>query len=78
MNAKASLKKFFEEKNLNPRIYQVSHKGTTHFVESEFLIDVIINRTPQGEQEQIRDMIVKIDFQNGDVHHFLQHLATAM
>jgi hypothetical protein len=77
MSTKVTLKKFFEEKGLDSRTYEVSRKDTTHFVESEFLIDVIVNHTPPVEQEKILDTIVKIDFQNGDVHHFLKHLATA-
>lgn len=33
---------------------------------------------PKHEQEAIKDVIVKIDFQNGDVMHFFKHLAKAL
>lgn len=45
-------------------------------VECDFLIDVITNHTPDHEQKKILDIIFQIDFKNGDVHHFLEHLAT--
>ena len=34
--------------------------------------------TTKDEQEKIRQMLVKIDFQNGDPMHFFKHLAKAM
>lgn len=33
---------------------------------------------PKSEQNKIKDMLVKIDFKNGDVRHFLRHLAQAI
>ncbi|MBO8172433.1 MAG: hypothetical protein H0Z33_11120 [Bacillaceae bacterium] len=77
MKAKEALQKFFEEKDLPSRTFTVKHNGETHIVDSEFLKDVIINHTPAHEQEQIRAIIAKIDFQNGDINQFLEHLATA-
>lgn len=35
---------------------------------------VIMNCT-KNEQDQIKDTLVKIDFKNGDVYHFLKFLA---
>lgn len=43
-------------------------------VESDFLINVIVNSTPEHEQRKILEIIVAIDFKNGDVNHFLEHL----
>lgn len=37
-----------------------------------------IKIAPKGEQNKIKDMLVKIDFKNGDVRHFLRHLAQAI
>lgn len=37
-----------------------------------------IKIAPTHEQKAIKDMIVKIDFQNGDVKHFFRHLAKAI
>lgn len=70
------LETFFEEKALNERTYEIEHDDMTHFVESEFVIELITKNTNAAEQEQIANILRKIDFANGDVHHFLQHLAT--
>lgn len=40
-------------------------------IKYDFLIDVIIM-----SKKKILGIIVQIDFKNGDVHHFLEHLAT--
>lgn len=37
-----------------------------------------IQAAPRSEQAQIKNMLVKIDFKNGDVLHFIKHLAKAM
>lgn len=77
MNSEKTLRLFFTEKQLEHRTYAIVHNKQTHMVESEFLINVILNHTPQSEQDQIRETIVKIDFMNGDIHHYLEHLAKA-
>lgn len=33
---------------------------------------------PKSEQDAIKNMLVKIDFHNGDVLHFFKHLAGAI
>lgn len=75
MSVKNKLKIFFEEKDLPHATFEVEHEGLRHYVESDVLQDVIVNHTPTHEQEKIYDIIVKIDFLNGDVNHFLKHLA---
>ena len=73
------LKIFFNEKNLDSRTYEVTASdGTTHLVDSEIVIDTILNGTPREEQEKIANVLRKIDFANGDVHHFLEHLSGAL
>jgi hypothetical protein len=37
-----------------------------------------IKIAPKHEQKKIKDMLVKIDFKNGDVKHFLRHLGQAL
>ena len=37
-----------------------------------------IKITTANEQRQIKDILVKIDFANGDVMHFFKHLAGAI
>lgn len=72
------LKTFFAEKNLNDRLYDVeAPNGNTHFISTEIVIEHIFAAS-NTEQTKIADIIRKIDFHNGDVHHFLTHLATAL
>lgn len=77
MQAKEALKRFFEEKQIENRTFVIEHNGRIHMVDTDFLKDVIVNHTPPHEQEQIRAIIAQIDFRNGDVNHFLEHLAKA-
>lgn len=70
-----TLKTFFEEKRLEDRIYSVSHGSKVHVVESGFVIDLIVNHSSEAEKEQIWPILSKLDFLNGNIHHFLEHLA---
>ena len=38
----------------------------------------MIKHAPANEQQEITDMLVKIDFANGDVRRYLTHLAKAV
>lgn len=70
------LERFFDEKELNFQTFEVEHDGMTHFIDSETIIGLIFN-APENERVQIVRTLRKIDFANGDINHFLQHLATA-
>lgn len=65
---------FLEEKRLTYSLYEFDVNGTTHFMDSETVID-LIKRADFAEQDFIKLQIVKIDFLNGDIHHFFKHLA---
>jgi hypothetical protein len=43
----------------------------------ENVVDVM-KQAPAHEQAAIKNMIVRIDFKNGDVCHYLRHLAQAI
>ena len=78
MTATNYLKTFFAEKDLDDRLYEVeAPNGDVHFISTEIVIEHIFVASNQ-EQTKIADIIRKIDFHNGDVHHFLTHLATAL
>ena len=65
--------RFFDEKNLENRIYEVAApQGTMNFIETDMVIAKI--KTTQGEEAQK----IETDFANGNVHHFLNHIAQAM
>ncbi len=70
--------RFFDEKNLENRIYEVAApQGTMNFIETDMVIAKI--KTTQGEEAQkIETVLRTIDFKNGNVHHFLNHIAQAM
>lgn len=69
---------FLDEKNLPYVVWEiVDRAGMTHFIDSDAVIETIQN-APAEEQKKIKDIIVKIDFHNGDVNHFFRHLAEGM
>lgn len=73
------LQTFFKEKDLGYKLFEVEDQnGTVHLIDSETVIDIILNQTPREEQEQIGNVIRRIDFANGDVLHFLEHLAAGL
>lgn len=70
--------RFFTEKNLPTVTWELQDpQGTIHIINSDIIIEAI-KAAPDHEQAYIRDILVKIDFANGDVLHFLQHLAQGM
>ena len=71
---KSYFERFFEEKNLDKQDYKVMVNGTEHKISSDYIIS-IVKQTKGNEAKQIENVLTKIDFHNGDVHHFLKHLA---
>lgn len=67
---------FFEEKgiHLEDEFYEVEHGGQSHFIEGGFLKELIFG-APVHEQKSIANVLRRIDFANGNVKHFLRHLA---
>jgi predicted nuclease of restriction endonuclease-like RecB superfamily len=59
-------------------MYEVeSENGTMNLIQSGNVIDVV-KQTSGQERKEIENIIRKIDFANGDIHHFLRHLAQGM
>jgi len=77
MRTKEYLRTFFEETDKIPEdyVFVIKHNKQTHVIEADHLIDIIVNHTPNHEQRKIADIIRWIDFHNGDILHFLNHLA---
>ena len=72
-----NLQTFFNEKNLDDRIYEVeSNNGTLNLISTENVIEKILSCTGK-ERMDIERILLKLDIQNGDLHHFLKHLAQA-
>lgn len=70
---------YFKEADVDrERMYEVeSENGTMNLIQSGNVIDTI-KQTSGPERTEIANVIRKIDFANGDIHHFLKHLAGAM
>ena len=70
--------RYFNEKQLDNQVYEIATpNGTMNLIETDMVITKI--KTTQGEEaKKIEAIIRQIDCLNGDLHHFLKHLAQAM
>lgn len=65
-----------DEKGLLDEVLTVKHDGLLHNIEMAILIEVMEKATSK-EQKDIEMIMRKIDFLNGDMMHFMNHLAEA-
>ena len=65
---------FFEEKNLVEKTYEVEINGTWHLIPTSIVIQQI-KAASKTDKKKIEMVLRKLDFLNGDIHHFLKHLA---
>lgn len=70
---------FLEEKgiDLEEQFTLKDSTGTENFMPYGVVVEHL-KIAPEHEQKSIKEMIVKIDFKNGDVKHFFRHLAQAI
>ena len=70
--------RYFNEKDLDNQVYEITTPNwTMNLIETDMVIAKI--KTTQGEEaKKIEAIIRQIDCLNGDLHHFLKHLAQAM
>jgi hypothetical protein len=69
---------FIEEKGIDTEhLLEVVGPSGTNWIPVECLLDAI-KAAPPHEQEAIKTMIVKIDFVNGNVLDYFEHLAQAI
>ena len=69
---------FTEEKNIPFISWDLTDSnGVLHLIDNDVVMEHNKIAHP-SEQAQIKDVIVKIDFANGDVNHFFKHLAGAI
>jgi len=69
---------FVDEKGINiEETFDVEGESGLNIVPVGVVIEHMKITSPQ-EQQKIKDMIVKIDFHNGDVLDFFKHLAKAI
>jgi len=72
------LNMFFKEKRIPDKMWDIEDKdGVTHTIPNAVVMEFIA-ATTGSERRKIEDTLRKIDFANGDVNHFLKHLAGAI
>jgi hypothetical protein len=73
-----NLQTFFNEKALDERMYEVTAPGgTVNFIYTSAVVERILSTTGH-ERQQISSILLQLDVRNGDVHHFLAHLAQGL
>ena len=77
MTAIKYIENFFDEKEIPETTFEVEGPSGTNFIPNDVVIEHI-KKAPAHEQKQIGDVLRKIDFMNGNVNHFLEHLAGAL
>ena len=69
---------FFKEKNVPYASWTITDKnGEANFIDNETVI-AFIKKTRGTERTKISNMLRRIDFANGNVNHFLRHLAEGL
>ena len=73
------LDRFLSEKGIDPeRVFEVDGaQYGTNFIPVGVVVQHIKITSP-AEQAKIKNVLVAIDFKNGDVYHFLNHLAKSL
>jgi len=69
---------FLREKDIDKyETFTIERNGNQHIIEIGHVVEMI-KVTDTQEQNAIKNMLVKIDFLNGDVRDYIKHLANAL
>lgn len=71
------IQNFFDEKVIPEITFEVEGPSGINYIPNTVVIEHI-KIAPASEQKRIGNILRKIDFMNGDVNHFLKHLAGAI
>ena len=78
MNFTTWINTLVSEKGIDTkRTFEVQGASGTNFMSYEIVLNAMIQAS-KAERAAIKNMIVMIDFKNGDVCHYLRHLAQAI
>lgn len=66
---------FIDEKKLPYKLFTIEHNSKVHFIDNNLIVE-LIKKLPLSEKRSIKNILVRVDLYNGDVNHFLEHLAT--
>lgn len=69
---------FLDEKQINlEEVFEVDGPSGTNIMSYAVVVEAL-KEAPNHERKGVKSMLVKIDFANGDVRHYLRHLAQAL
>ena len=72
------LRNFFAEKDLPTVTWELTdNDGTLHIISNAVVVEHMVT-CPVSEAKDLANVLRRIDFANGDVDHFLKHLAGAL
>jgi hypothetical protein len=71
------LRAFFAEKDIAGKTFEVEGDFGTNHIPNECVVERMAQMS-KGEAKGVEGILRKIDFANGDVNHFLAHLAQSM
>jgi hypothetical protein len=74
MNFTNWLNTMIEEKGLENHLLDLSELDVINGVPVRDIVDYLC-QLPVSEQKKVKTILVKIDFQNGDICHFFKHIA---
>ena len=70
---------FLDEKGIDlEEGFTVNGPSGPNHMQYVHVVQTIVEHAPASEQRAIKTALVRIDFQNGDVRHYLRHLAQAI
>ncbi len=73
------LRDFFAEKDIPERLFEKKGSdGEPHFIPNAVVVEYMINLEDKRILRDVENTLRRIDFHNGDVNHFLEHLAGAV
>lgn len=75
---KEYIEALFTEKGIDmDQILEIEGESGLNLIPVQIVYDHILNAS-HNHQPKIRETFVKIDFKNGDILHFVKHLAQAI
>lgn len=78
MNFNKWIDTLVEEKEIDTyEQFEIEKDGYLHIFDYGYIIDAI-KATTSNEKKAIQNMLVRIDFANGDIKHYFRHLAKAL
>ena len=70
------LKNFFLEKDIAPAMFELQspRTGEMHYIPNSVVVEHFVH-LDDDQAEHVSRILRNIDFANGDVNHFLEHMA---